>query len=373
MRRTSSDQVPKHKKFLKTFGKIDRFATTPSFNYRGDQHYSFVGVTLSALIYAFLLGYLVYKLNEAFNDPEISSYTLVGQLQDQLDFNETVICIDDGTTIFNQNYDINTVFYVKYRPELSLQRVYADSRLTGICGSFNGDASINTNENIVIGVTHSRFSENSINYTIYYQYIAFDADKIEVPRIISPKSYVQSKTNPQRFLLNFEKAKYKINRSPLQVYSENYDCPIFSTVEPNAVTGTDEFIRLRYTARKTVYTIKCLTIPSVLSAVVGLLETITAIIVLFLARFFELKYYENLANSFKPPSQKLKAGFFAFIGMGKKDSNNKAISDEIKKEKEFIDSKLDIMTYLNSHIKDRDIELYKQASSCDNSPQLHNN
>lgn len=341
---------------------MDLFATTPSLNYRGNKHYTFLGTVLSVLIYSFLFGYLIYKLNEAFTDPEITSYSLVGQLKDELDFSTNIICLDDYVTSFGDDIDVNTVLYVTNPPELAFKRTYLPRMTTGICGVFEGDSSVNTNNPIHIGVDHSKFLASSVTYDIYYHYIAFDADNIQVPTIRSPKSYVQNKASLQSFLLNFQKAQYNIYKSPLTVFKDKYECPIFSTIEQNSVSNSNSVIQLRYTAQKVVYKIKCLTIPSVLSAVVGLLETITALIVLGLGRFFTFKYYENLANSFKPPGQRHRAKLSALIPYIKKDIKDKEIVDEIKKEQELIESKLDVTTYLSTHIRERDIELYKAGT-----------
>jgi len=316
------------------------------------------------LLYTSLAVYFVHKMKQAFKDPEISSYSLVGQLEDKLNFNETIICLDDGATTFSDNIDVNSVFYVS-NTDLSFNRLYRNGTTTGICGMFNGDSRIDTNNPIFIGVDHSKFLASSVTYNIYYQYIAFDDENIKVPTITSRKTYTQNKAALQSFLLNFEKATYKIDKSPVSLSTDKYECPIFSTIEANDVTSSLSVIQLRYTARKTVYTITFPTIPLVFSAVSGILDTCKLVFGIALAKFFELKYYENIANHFKPLDQKLRAsflGFFAYLGFSCVKGKDKEVVDEIKKEKEFIEKKMDVMNYLGSHIKEKDIELYKAGS-----------
>jgi len=103
-----------NKYFKPVLLKAKLFAIKPSLNYKGQAHYTICGGFISLIIFSLLLFYLIWQLVHAFNTPNISSFPLFAQFDEELNINGVTICVNDIGSNLEAIYDVNAIMHLSY-------------------------------------------------------------------------------------------------------------------------------------------------------------------------------------------------------------------------------------------------------------------
>jgi len=275
----------------------------------------------------------------------ISSFLLVGQLQEMLDFSQIYVCLDDQNTSFSSNFDVNTLISIRNPPNTFLERKYNDIfTATGICAQFTGSFPVLANKFVNMTVDHTKFSSTLVYYTIYYTFNALDMTALKMVPITQNRTYIQDIISPQNFLFTFGKYKYNLTRTTVQVKPTQYNELVYGGFQAGT-DGTTNYIQLEFTGYVNYYTIACSSLTSIFSAVSGVSKVIFAVLAFVLGDYFYIAFLQALSKMLKPSDNTEEIGLFKFLANEVRNlGKDTGLPDKLKS----IHKKFRIETYLQA-------------------------